>query len=97
MAVTVVVKLEPLAGMHDKLATLMLNVARAVKSEEDGCVDFIVHDEIDGAKVVLIEQYTDHEAFETHLNTDRMKTALPQIQAMLAEPLDVTLVTERSG
>jgi quinol monooxygenase YgiN len=83
--------------MRDKLATLMLNVARAVKSEEDGCVDFIVHDEIDGTKVVLIEQYTDREAFETHLNTDRMKAALPQIQAMLAEPLDVTLVTERSG
>ena len=97
VALTVVVKLEPLAGMHDELGTLMLDVARAVKSEEDGCVDFIVHEEIDGTKIVLIEQYIDREAFETHLNTHRMKSVLPQIQAMLAEPLDATLVTELAG
>ena len=94
--VTVVAYLKARPGREGQTHELLLSLV-APTLEEDGCIDYILHRSNDDPGVFLYyENWRSKEDLDEHLAMPHLTALFEKKEDLLAEPIDVKLLTRTS-
>jgi len=92
---TVIARLKSKPGQEAVMAQICRQLARQVKENEKNCLMYIPHVSVkDESEIIFVEKYTGQEAFNAHGQTPYFLEAVGKLQKILAEPLDIKILTE---
>lgn len=88
---TVIARFKAKPGQQDALRKMLIGLIEPTRKEV-GCINYDLHDSIDNPQqFVFHENWTSREALDRHLATPHLTAFLGTVDALLAEPIDLTL------
>lgn len=87
MGLRVVAHITPKAGKDKDLERILLALIAPTRDEE-GCISYELHRDIESGHFTFIEEWTSEAALDEHFETEHIKTALAAFEEF-AEGLDV--------
>ncbi len=88
--VTVVARIYPKPGKEDEVASLLVEMAAAVRASEPDCLVYRPHSSAKEPVVFLFyEQYRSREAFDVHRKAPHLAQFRDRMQDLLAQPTEV--------
>lgn len=95
--VTVVAVLTAKEGKETELAEACRELAREVRSKEEGCLMYIPHVSVEiPGRIVFFEKYKDTEAQKTHRHSEHFRAAGLKFKELLAGAPEVQVLSELS-
>jgi quinol monooxygenase YgiN len=89
--VTVVVRIKAKAGMEARVKQELRNLLAPTRVEK-GCLNYDMHQGTDDDSIFLFhENWTSEDDLKRHFETPHIKQWLQQAEALLAEPMELTL------
>lgn len=84
--IAVVATIQVKEGQEAEFEAVMKELAEKVRASEPGTTHYQVCKSSQGPTYVVLENYTDREAFTHHASTDYFKAATPKMGACMAGP-----------
>jgi quinol monooxygenase YgiN len=89
--ITVIARLKAKEGKEENLRETLLGLIQPSRADE-GCISYNLHvDPENPALFMFHEIWTSKEALDKHLATPHLQEFIKKSEALLAEPLDVTV------
>ena len=84
--ITLIARIIAQPGKEALLAEEIVKIARTVREQEKGCLMYIPHVSADNpAEIILLEKYSDQEAFDAHVQTPDFKQYRERTKELVAE------------
>ena len=95
MSTTIIARFQPRPGAADSVERILRGMIAPTR-DEPGCQRYDLYrtGTLEAAGYCLIEQYVDESAVLAHRETAHYKDYRARIMDLLAQPIDVTLLTQ---
>ncbi|MEZ6022279.1 MAG: antibiotic biosynthesis monooxygenase [Hyphomonadaceae bacterium] len=94
-SVCAVVRAETMPGADKIFEAVLSQLAREVRGRESGCESYVITREMGSPNHFAVHMRFDGwSAFKAHAETDHVERAMPDLTALLAQPLSVELFLE---
>lgn len=88
--VTVIARIKAKRGMESRVKDELTKLLEPTR-EEEGCINFDMHESLDDASQFMFhENWTSEAALRRHFETPHIRNWVALTAELLAEPLDVT-------
>ena len=87
MGLRVVAHITPKSGKEGELKAVLFALIDPTRNEE-GCIQYVLHRDIESGHFTFIEEWTSEAALDEHFETEHIKTALAAFEEF-AEEVDV--------
>jgi quinol monooxygenase YgiN len=84
--IAVVATIQIKEGQEAEFETVMKGLAEKVRASEPGTLHYQICKSAQGPTYVVLENYSDQDAFTHHASTDYFKEATPKMGACMAGP-----------
>lgn len=93
MAIGVTAKLQVLTGKNQEFEAIFKQLVTAVLANEKGCLLYALHKSREDAQTYMVlEQYVDEIALQSHSKTDHYRIFGRQMSVYLATPPEIKLM-----
>jgi quinol monooxygenase YgiN len=93
MAIGVTAKLQVLTGKNQEFEIIFKQLVSSVLANEKGCLVYALHQSReDTQSYIVLEQYVDEAALQSHSTTDHYRNFVKQISVYLAAAPEIVLM-----